>query len=42
MLAIAIGPIAAKSGVTLGPSVIVCSRPVNWCPVSVDIAVMPG
>jgi len=42
MLAKAIGSIAAKSGVTLGPSVIVSGRPVNRCPVSIDIAVVPG
>ena len=37
-----VGPIAAKSGVTLRPSVIVSGRPMNRCPVSVEIAVMAG
>jgi hypothetical protein len=41
MLAETIGSIAAKSGSTLGLSIIIFGRPMNELSVMVDVAVMP-
>jgi hypothetical protein len=37
-----VGPIAAKSGSALGPSIIISSRPVNLLPIIGNVTVMSG